>query len=151
MWRLPPALNQAHASGAAVFSSYGDALISVVAAANPNTVVILQTGGPVLMPWINQVKGVLEVWYAGQRMGDAIPALLWGDVNPSGKLPETFPVSASDLPTAGSAAQYPGDPVVNGIRQVSYSEGLQVGYRWYDSQGIAPLFPLGVWALLHDL
>jgi beta-glucosidase len=121
----------------------GDALISAVAGANPNTIVILQTGGPVLMPWIDQVKGVLETWYAGQEMGNAIAALLWGDVNPSGKLPETFSVLEADLPTAGSAAQYPGIVDANGIRQVDYTEGLQVGYRWYDSQGIEPLFPFG--------
>ena len=120
----------------------GDALISAVAAANPNTVVILQTGGPVVMPWIDQVSGILEVWYAGVRMGNATAALLWGDVNPSGKLPQTFPVSEADLPTAGSAAQYPG--ILSGsIRQVDYSEGLLTGYRWYDAQNIEPLFPFG--------
>jgi len=121
----------------------GDELISAVAAANPNTVVVLQTGGPVLMPWIDDVKGVFEVWYAGQEMGPAIAALLWGDVNPSGKLPQTFPVSEADLPTAGSEAQYPGIVDDEGIRQVDYSEGLMVGYRWYDQQGIEPLFPFG--------
>jgi len=121
----------------------GDELISAVAAANPNTIVVLQTGGPVMMPWIDDVKGVLEVWYAGQGMGTAIAALLWGDVNPSGKLPETFPVSEADLPTAGSEAQYPGIVDANGIRQVDYTEGLEVGYRWYDAQNIEPLFPFG--------
>ncbi|MDX1418266.1 MAG: glycoside hydrolase family 3 C-terminal domain-containing protein, partial [Candidatus Promineifilaceae bacterium] len=120
----------------------GDALVAAVAAANPNTIVILQTGGPVLMPWIDDVKGILEVWYAGQEMGPAIAALLWGDVNPSGKLPQSFPVSEEDLPTAGSEAQYPGI-VVNGIRQVDYAEGMEVGYRWYDAQDIEPLFPFG--------
>ncbi len=139
-----PALAKAHASGAAVFSSYGDDLISAVAAANPNTVVVLQTGGPVLMPWIDNVKGVLETWYAGQSMGTAIAQLLYGDVNPSGKLPSTFPKSMADLPTAGSTSQYPG--IFTGTttaRQVSYLEGLQVGYRWYDAQNIEPLFPFG--------
>ena len=121
----------------------GDALVTAVATANPNTIVILQTGGPVLMPWIDDVQGILEVWYAGQEMGPAIAALLWGDVNPSGKLPQTFPVSEADLPTAGSEAQYPGIVDENGIRQVEYSEGLEVGYRWYDAQGIEPLFPFG--------
>ncbi|MBK9715076.1 MAG: glycoside hydrolase family 3 C-terminal domain-containing protein [Kouleothrix sp.] len=121
----------------------GNTLISAVAAANSNTIVVLQTGGPVLMPWIDQVKGVLEVWYAGQEMGNAIPALLWGDVNPSGKLPQTFPKSAADLPAAGSAAQFPGIVDSAGIRQVSYSEGMKVGYRWFDSQNIEPLFPFG--------
>ena len=86
----------------------GDALIAAVAAANPNTVVVLQTGGPVLMPWLDSVDSVLEVWYAGEQMGPAIASLLWGDVSPSGKLTHTFPVSEADLPTAGSEAQYPG-------------------------------------------
>jgi beta-glucosidase len=121
----------------------GDALVTAVANANPHTIVILQTGGPVLMPWIDDVEGILEVWYAGQEMGPAIAALLWGDVNPSGKLPQTFPASEADLPTAGSEAQYPGIVDENGIRQVDYTEGLQVGYRWYDAQGIEPLFPFG--------
>lgn len=121
----------------------GDALISAVAAANPNTVVILQTGGPVTMPWVDSVKGIFEVWYAGQEMGPAIAALLWGDVNPSGKLPQSFPVSEADLPTAGSEAQYPGIVDSEGIRQVDYSEGLEVGYRWYDAQEIEPLYPFG--------
>ncbi len=121
----------------------GDELVSAVAAANPNTIVILQTGGPVLMPWIDDVKGIFEVWYAGQEMGPAIAALLWGDVNPSGKLPQSFPISEDDLPTAGSEAQYPGIEDAEGIRQVDYAEGMEVGYRWYDAQGIAPLFPFG--------
>jgi len=140
---VSPALSQGHAEGASVFSSYGDDLISTVASSNTNTIVILQTGGPVLMPWIDDVKGVLETWYAGQGMGTAIAALLWGDVNPSGKLPETFPVSEADLPTAGSEAQYPGIVDANNIRQVEYTEGLEVGYRWYDAQNIDPLFPFG--------
>lgn len=121
----------------------GDDLVDAVAAANPNTIVILQTGGPVLMPWIDDVKGIFEVWYAGQEMGPAIAALLWGDVNPSGKLPQSFPVSEADLPTAGSAEQYPGVDIIDGIRQVEYTEGLLTGYRWYDAQNIEPLFPFG--------
>jgi len=130
----------------------GDALVAAVAAANPNTVVVLQTGGPVLMPWLDSVKGVLETWSPGQEMGPATAALLWGDVNPSGRLPLSFPRAAADLPTAGSPRRYPG-VFSNGsttrpagsteIRQVDYSERLKVGYRWYDSQGIAPLYPFG--------
>lgn len=131
----------------------GDALVSAVAAANPNTIVILETGSAVLMPWIDQVKGVFEAWYPGVEQGPALAALLFGDVNPSGKLPVTFPKSASDLPT-NTPQQYPGIiPACNcttrpagdttSIRQVSYSEGLKIGYRWYDSQGITPLFPFG--------
>lgn len=130
----------------------GDALINAVSAANKNTVVVLQTGGPVLMPWLGSVRGVLESWYAGQQMGPAIARLLYGDVNPSGKLPLSFPKSLADLPTAGSATRYPG-VFANGsttrpagsteIRQVDYAEGMKVGYRWYASQGIEPLFPFG--------
>ncbi len=114
-----------------------DKLIESVAAANPNTVVVLNTGGPVLMPWVDQVKGILQAWYPGQEDGNAIAALLFGDVNPSGKLPETFPKAQGDLPTQ-TAQQYPG---VNG--HAVYSEGLDVGYRWYDAKNIAPLFPFG--------
>ena len=114
-----------------------DALIASVARANPHTIVVLDSGGPVLMPWISQVKGIVEAWYPGQQDGNAIAAILFGSVDPSGKLPETFPASESQLPT-NTAAQYPG---VN--KQESYSEGLLIGYRWYDAKHVAPLFPFG--------
>jgi beta-glucosidase len=114
-----------------------DKLIAAVAAANKNTVVVLNNGGPVLMPWLSSVKGVVEAWYPGQEDGNATAAILFGDVNPSGKLPVTFPKSASDLPIK-TAAQWPG---VNG--HSTYSEKLLVGYRWYDAKHIAPLFPFG--------
>jgi beta-glucosidase len=122
----------------------GDALISAVAAANPRTVVVLQTGSAVEMPWLSQVPAVLETWYGGEQMGPALAALLFGDANPSGKLPMTFPKSLADTPTAGSPAQYPG-VLADGstIRQVDYTEGLKVGYRWYESRRIEPLFPFG--------
>jgi beta-glucosidase len=112
-------------------------LISAVAAANPNTIVVLNTGSAVTMPWLSQVKGVLEAWYPGQEDGNAIASVLFGDVNPSGHLPVTFPQSLSQVP-ASTPAQWPG---VNG--QVQYSEGLGVGYRWYDANNITPLFPFG--------
>ena len=112
-------------------------LISAVAAANPNTIVVLNTGSAVTMPWVNQVKGVLEAWYPGQEDGNAIAAVLFGDVNPSGHLPVTFPQSLAQVP-ASTPAQWPG---VNG--QVQYSEGLDVGYRWYDAKNLTPLFPFG--------
>jgi beta-glucosidase len=112
-------------------------LISAVAQANPNTIVVLNTGSAVTMPWLSQVKGVLEAWYPGQEDGNAIAAVLFGDVNPSGHLPVTFPQSLSQVP-ASTPAQWPG---VNG--QVQYSEGLDVGYRWYDAKNITPLFPFG--------
>ncbi len=119
-----------------------DALVKAVAAANPNTVVVLDTGGPMLMPWLGDVKSVLEAWFPGQEDGNAIAAILFGDVNPSGKLPETFPKSEKDLPTK-TPAQYPGVNDAKGVPHAAYSEGLQVGYRWYDSQNIDPLFPFG--------
>ncbi|MGH9469007.1 MAG: glycoside hydrolase family 3 C-terminal domain-containing protein [Terriglobia bacterium] len=114
-----------------------DQLISAIAAANPRTVVVLNTGGAILMPWINHVSAVVEAWYPGQEDGNAIAALLFGDVNPSGKLPLTFPRTNSEVPT-NSPQQWPG---VN--RNSDYSEKLQVGYRWYDATGARPLFPFG--------
>jgi beta-glucosidase len=114
-----------------------DKLISTVAAANHNTVVVLNTGGPVLMPWINQVRAVVEAWYPGQEDGNAIAAILFGDVSPSGKLPLTFPRTAAEVPTS-TPRQWPG---VNG--RSDYSEKLDVGYRWYDATGAQPLFPFG--------
>jgi beta-glucosidase len=114
-----------------------DAMIEAVAAANPNTIVVLNTGGPVLMPWLGQVKGVLEAWYPGQEDGAAIASELFGDIDPSGHLTETFPTSLSAIPTA-SPARFPG---LQG--EVRYSEGLDVGYRWYDAYKVTPLFPFG--------
>lgn len=104
---------------------------------NPSTVVVLNTGSAVTMPWLNQVKGVIEAWYPGQDDGDEIAAVLFGDVNPSGKLPVTFPQSLAQVP-ASTAAQWPG---TNGA--VQYSEGILVGYRWYATRHITPLFPFG--------
>jgi beta-glucosidase len=112
-------------------------LIAAVAAANPNTIVVLSTGGAVLMPWINQVRAVLEAWYPGQEDGNAIAAILFGDVDPAGKLPLTFPRTASEIPTS-TCEQWPG---ING--KSVYSEKLEVGYRWYNATGIQPLFPFG--------
>jgi len=114
-----------------------DALISAVAAANPNTIVVLNDNSAILMPWLNSVKAVFEGFYDGQNWGSAIAALLFGDVNPSGKLPVTFPTSLSQVP-ANTTAQWPG-----ANNQVQYSEGLKVGYRWYDTQNLTPLFPFG--------
>jgi len=114
-----------------------DALIAAVAAANPKTIVVLDTGGPVLMPWIDQVAGVLQAWYSGQEDGNAIAAILFGDVNPAARLPLTFPRTASAIPTA-TPEQWPG---VGGHSQ--YTEKLNVGYRWYDATQTDPLFPFG--------
>jgi beta-glucosidase len=112
-------------------------LIEAVAAANPDTVVVLNTGSAVTMPWLDSVKAVVEAWYPGQEDGNSIADILFGKVDPSGKLPVTFPVSLADVP-ASTPAQWPG---VDG--KVEYSEGLGVGYRWYEAEGIAPLFPFG--------
>jgi beta-glucosidase len=114
-----------------------DRLVESVAAANPHTVVVVKSGGPVLMPWIDQVPAAVEAWYPGEEDGNAVAAVLFGDVNPSGKLPISFPREDADTP-AHTPEQYPG---VNGI--ATYSEGLKVGYRWYDAEDIAPLFPFG--------
>ena len=114
-----------------------DQLIATVAAANPNTVVVVQAGAPITMPWLNQVGAVLDTWYPGQTDGTALADLLYGNADPSGHLPITFPASLADVPTS-SAAQFPGTN-----NTVQYSEGLLVGYRWYDKQNIAPLFPFG--------
>jgi beta-glucosidase len=114
-----------------------DALIEAVAAANRKTIVVLDTGGPVLMPWINQVAGVIEAWYPGQEDGNAIAAILYGDFNPSAKLPLTFPRTASGIPTS-SRQQWPG---IDG--ESKYLERLNIGYRWYDATNTAPLFPFG--------
>jgi len=114
-----------------------DALVASVARANPRTVVVLQTGDPVLMPWIDDVGAVLETWYPGEVGGDATAALLLGEAAPGGKLPVTFPRSEREMPTADSA-RYPG---LDG--HAVYSEGILVGYRWYDAQGVDPLFPFG--------
>jgi beta-glucosidase len=118
-------------------SSADNSLISAVAAKNPHTIVVLNTGSAVTMPWIDQVAGVFESWYPGQEDGNAIAALLFGDTNPSGKLPVTFPRSLTDVP-ASTPQQWPG---TNG--QVRYSEGVNIGYRWYDTKNITPLFPFG--------
>jgi beta-glucosidase len=119
-----------------------DSLISSVAAANPHTIVVLNTGGPVVMPWLNQIQGLFEAWYPGQQDGNAIAALLFGDVDPGARLPETFPRSLADIPTQ-SPQQYPGVNDAQGVPQSTYSEGLLVGYRWYDAKHITPLFPFG--------
>ncbi len=112
-------------------------LISAVARANPRTVVVLHTAGPVLMPWLAQVAGVIEAWYPGQQSGEAIAATLFGRSDPSGHLPVTFPRSASQGPGTTRAA-YPG---IDGLAH--YSEGIFVGYRFYDRYRQRPLFPFG--------
>ena len=118
-------------------SSADETMIADVAAVNPNTIVVINSGGPVVMPWIGSVAGVFENWYGGQETGAAIAALMFGTVDPSGKLPVTFPASLSQVP-AQTTAQWPGTST-----GVTYSEGVDIGYRWYQSQNITPLFPFG--------
>lgn len=138
-----------------------DALIEAVVAANPHTIVVLETGGPVLMPWVGQVAAVLEAWYPGIRGAEAIANLLFGDVNPSGRLPLTFPKSEADLPHPNHAdppkpdadhpvPKLPGAPGFIGMAMgigpffdVDYNEGLKVGYKWYDAENKPVLFPFG--------
>lgn len=138
-----------------------DATITAVAAANPNTVVVLETGGPVLMPWLGEVKAVLEAWYPGQRGGTAIANVLFGKVNPSGRLPITFPSAASQAPrpeapglaaikaadenAAAASANAAVDAGTASLQSfaVDYVEGSNVGYRWYEGRGHRPLFPFG--------
>jgi beta-glucosidase len=121
----------------------GDALITAVAASAKKTIVVLETGSAVEMPWLNSVDSVVEAWYPGDQQGPALASLLWGDTNFSGKLPMTFPKSINDLPTQ-TVAQYPGvTPSGSTIAQVDYTEGLEVGYKWYDEQNIDPLFEFG--------
>jgi beta-glucosidase len=110
-------------------------LISRVAAANPRTIVVLNVGSAVVMPWLDSVAAVLQQWYGGQEAGHALADVLFGDVNPSGHLPTTFPRRLQDNP---AYLNYPGE---NG--QVHYGEGLFVGYRYYDKKEIEPLFPFG--------
>jgi beta-glucosidase len=117
-----------------------DAVIGAVAAANPHTVVVLETGGPVLMPWLSKVAGVLEAWYPGSGGGPAIAQVLFGSVNPSGRLPVTFPRSLAQLPQP----RLPGANVPDGKPfNVDYRAGAAVGYKWYEKQGLEPLFPFG--------
>ena len=140
-------------------------LVSAVATANPRTVVVLETGGPVTMPWIEKTGVVLETWYPGIRGGEAIAEVLFGEVNPSGKLPVTFPKSEADLPhpelpglallaqpppaPPPGASAGPAGPGRGGRGpqippfDINYTEGLNTGYRWFESQSKTPLFPFG--------
>lgn len=133
-----------------------DDLIAKVAEANPHTVVIVESGGPVTMPWVDKVSAILEVWYAGSNGSDAVANVLFGDVNPSGKLPLTFPRSEADLPhptivkpPKESIADYNQPEVWKQIAaglapfQVTYDEGVKVGYKWYDAEKKPVLFPFG--------
>jgi beta-glucosidase len=129
-----------------------DEIIEAVAAANPKTIVVLETGTAVTMPWIDKVGAVLEAWYAGSRGAEAVVNILSGDVNPSAKLPMTFPKSEADLPhpqltqpgpgqTGEAAVMKTGEP--KPTFTMHYDEGLKVGYKWYDAEKKPVLFPFG--------
>lgn len=116
-----------------------DELVEAVIAANPRTVIVLQTGGPVEMPWAGQAAAILQAWYPGQECGNAIADVLFGAVEPGGRLPQTFPVRWEDNPTFRNDPEvYPGR-----AGHVRYAEGVVTGHRHYDAKGIAPLFPFG--------
>ena len=111
-----------------------DELIESILKVNQNTIVIMNTGSPIEMPWVNQSPAILQVWLPGQEGGNAIANVIFGNVNPSGKLPVTFPKILEDNPSHG---YYPGD------KKVLYDEGIYVGYRHYDTKNVDPLFPFG--------
>jgi beta-glucosidase len=120
-----------------------DDLIAQVSKVAKKTVVVLNTGSALVLPWADQVDAIVESWYAGQRFGTALARILFGDVNPSGKLPVTFPRAIDQL-YAREASQYPGVAPPGGDHlDVHYDEGILVGYRWFDQKGLAPLFPFG--------
>ena len=114
-----------------------DALVSAVARANPHTVLVVQAGAPIAMPWLDRVPAILDTWYPGQTDGAALANVLFGKVDPSGHLPVSFPARLAQVPAA-APARFPG---IGG--KVHYSEGLLVGYRWYDARHIKPMFPFG--------
>jgi beta-glucosidase len=128
-----------------------DQLVEAVTRANPRTAVVLETGGPVLMPWLDKTGAVLEAWYPGQKGGEAIAEILSGAVNPSGRLPVTFPVSEDQLPhpkIQGDPNGAPSGPVGQGghydkMFTAFYNEGAAVGYKWFFERGEQPLFPFG--------
>jgi beta-glucosidase len=132
-----------------------NSVIEAVAKANPHTVVVLETGNPVSMPWIDQVSSVLEAWYPGVGGGQAIANILFGTVNPSGKLPITFPRSEADLPHSRIFGMTYNTPANGGLPEhwvseekaasfpADYSEGVRFGYKWYESEEKQPLFPFG--------
>jgi beta-glucosidase len=127
-----------------------DSLINEVAAANPKTIVILETGTAVTMPWVDKVAGIVEAWYAGSDGANAVANILFGDVNPSAKLAMTFPRSVDDLPhpsvakpPARQGGSFRKPDEAKATFSVNYDEGLKVGYKWYDAEKKAPLFPFG--------
>lgn len=131
--KMSPTLNSGQTDGID-----RDALVAAVAAAQPRTVAVLQSGGPVVLPWRDEVPAILEAWYPGQNVGTALARVLFGDAEPGGRLPMTFPRRAADLPTAGDRAAYPG--IAGTVR---YKEGVMVGYRHFDERRIRPAYAFG--------
>ncbi len=115
-----------------------DALINAVTAAQPDTVVVLQSGGPTLTPWRERVRGLVEAWFPGQNGGTAMARVLFGDAEPMGRLPATFPVREADEPVAGDPEAYPGR-----LLTVRYKEGVFIGYRWFDERKLDVAYPFG--------
>jgi beta-glucosidase len=125
-------------------------MIAAVAAANPHCIVVLENGGPLTMPWVDKVSAILEAWYPGIRGSEAVANIIFGDVNPSAKLPVTFPKSEADLPHPTLAGlQYVPENAPHNVHidfppfDVNYDEGLKVGYKWYEAERKEPLFPFG--------
>ena len=134
-------------------------LVSAVAAANPRTIVVLETGGPAAMPWIDSVGAAIEIWYPGIRGAEALANILFGDVNPSAKLPATFARSDADLPHpaifgSDQRPTPPATPPPGGVSappqrfqmkpfDIDYTEGLKVGYKWFQAENKQPLFAFG--------
>ncbi len=138
-------MSEGHDAATLALPDAQDDLIASVAAANPHTVVVLETGGPVSMPWVGSVRGVMEAWFPGIGGGEAIADLLFGAVNPSGKLSITFPKGEADLPLPAIPGidKRNADGDVKGVFDMSYKEGLALGYRWYEVSGHVPLFAFG--------
>jgi len=135
-----------------------DELVNTVAAANPHCIVVVESGGPITMPWLDSVSAILEAWFPGIRGGEAIASIIFGNVNPSGRLPVTFPKSESDLPRLTVAGMPPlaarsGGEVIDhwwgeGMKplppfDINYTEGMKVGYKWFEAEGRKTLFPFG--------
>ncbi|MDO5682956.1 MAG: glycoside hydrolase family 3 C-terminal domain-containing protein [Propionibacteriaceae bacterium] len=120
-----------------------DRLITELGPVNPRTVLVLKDSSPVLMPWVDAVPAILEVWNQGTEDGHVVPDLLLGVVNPSGKVPTTYPRSADDTLIAGRPERYPGTDEGAGYPVIRYSEGLRMGYRWHQAENIEPLWAFG--------
>ena len=112
-----------------------DELVARVAAANPHTVVVINAGSPVTMPWLDDVAAVMQIWFPGEELGEAVADILLGDAEPGGRLPVTVPRHLADTPA------YPHHPGHDGL--AIYGEGLRIGYRWYDARPVQPLFAFG--------